>query len=616
MLSLGALGVVFGDIGTSPLYALKECINPAHGFARTPADLLGILSLIFWSLTMVVTFKYVTLVLRADNRGEGGIFAMLALLPARYSAPRSARIGWISCLVMIGAALLYGEGVITPAISVLSAVEGLEVAAPQLEPLVVPVTIAILIGLFAIQKHGTGTVAKFFGPVMAVWFLTIACLGLFHITRYPDVLRALSPVHAATFFAHHGLHGMSILGSVVLAFTGGEALYADMGHFGARPIRIAWLGVAMPALVLCYFGQGALLLHDPAAAEHPFFALVPRGGFTIALVVLSAMATVIASQALISGAFSLTRQAVQLGYLPRVTIKHTSGRAEGQIYVPEVNWALAIGGLGLVLGFGASSRLAAAYGIAVTGTMAITSIVFFRVMRQTWRWPLVKALPILVLFLSLDLPFFAANLIKFPDGGYVPVLIAIWLFITMMTWRTGHALVAQHEAACPPLEQFWPHVDQYVVARTPGAGIFLVEDADSVPSILMHHLKRVRALPEVVILLKVITEHVPVVEEPRRWHSQALSRGFYRLRTRYGFMEKPDIEALLHEVATSHEIPVVPSDATYYIPHASFLGTNQGKMGRVSERVFAFLERNARDTDAYLNIPPAQVVEFGTRIDL
>ncbi len=428
-LVLGALGVVFGDIGTSPLYTLKECMHAAGGEDASVADLFGILSLMFWALFMVVTVKYLMFVMRADHNGEGGIFALLAIVPERFrtSTGRSGRVTGMALLAVIGASLLYGDGVITPAISVLSAVEGLTIASPRLSSLVLPLTCGILVALFAIQKRGTGDVGKLFGPVMAVWFVTMAGLGIYHIIQKPEILSALSPHYGAYFFYRHGIHGMLILGSVVLAVTGGEALYADMGHFGIRPIRLAWTAFVLPSLVLGYLGQGALILRVPTAVEHPFFAQVPAGPLTYMLVLLSSAATVIASQALISGAFSLTRQAMLLGYLPRVTIKHTAYHTEGQIYIPEVNGLLAVGCILLVLTFRESVKLAAAYGIAVTGTMAITSILYYIVARHTWGWSRWRAGALLALFLSFDIPFLLANLFKFFEGGYVPMLIGAGL---------------------------------------------------------------------------------------------------------------------------------------------------------------------------------------------
>ncbi|MGH7435436.1 MAG: KUP/HAK/KT family potassium transporter, partial [Polyangiaceae bacterium] len=415
---MGSVGVVFGDIGTSPLYTLQVAAEAQRGAPPGREDVFGVVSLILWALVLAVSVKYVTFVMRADNRGEGGILALLALLPRPAHA---VRIGAMALLVVAGAALLFGDGLITPAISVLSALEGLELTSPGFHPYVVPLTCAVLFGLFSIQRHGTGSVGRFFGPVMVLWFLTIALLGLKELVRNPDIVGAVSPLWGARYFARHGLAGMAILGAVVLAITGGEALYADMGHFGARPIRLSWFTLVLPALALSYLGQGALVLRDPRALANPFYAMVPAGPATYALVALAAMATTIASQALISGVFSLTHQAVQLGYFPRVTIHHTSQEAEGQIYVPLMNWGLMAGSIALVLGFKHSARLGAAYGIAVSGTMAITSVVFYRVTRRTWTWPRSRALPLLLLFLSFDLPFFGANLLKFVDGGYVPV---------------------------------------------------------------------------------------------------------------------------------------------------------------------------------------------------
>ncbi|MCL2450817.1 MAG: KUP/HAK/KT family potassium transporter, partial [Polyangiaceae bacterium] len=436
-----AMGVVFGDIGTSPLYALKECVDPDHGVAATQANVFGLLSLVFWSLMMVVTVKYLTFIMKADNRGEGGILALLALVPHRKKADAS-RIGLLAGLVIFGAALLYGDGVITPAISVLSAVEGLEVATTQLTPVIVPITVVILVALFWVQKRGTARIGGIFGPIMLLWFLTIAVLGGVQVARFPAVLGAVHPVYALRFFLQHSWHGFLVLGGVVLVLTGGEALYADMGHFGRRPIRLSWFAVVLPSLLLNYFGQGAHLIREPAAASNPFFALVPSP-LIIPMTVLATVATIIASQALISGAYSLTRQAVQLGFCPRVTIVHTSSEAEGQIYVPEVNVALAVACVCLVLSFKESAALAAAYGIAVTGTMTITSMVYFVVLTRTWKWPLWKAVPLVAVFLSFDVPFLAANALKFFHGGWFPIAVGLALFLIMTTWKTGRALLGR-----------------------------------------------------------------------------------------------------------------------------------------------------------------------------
>ncbi len=505
-LTLAALGIVFGDIGTSPLYTLNECIHGEHGAGTTAAGVLGVLSLIFWSLTMVVTVKYLAFVMRADNHGEGGILALLALLPSP-TKPRQGAAP-LTVLVLIGAALLYGDGVITPAISVLSAVEGLGVATSKLTPFVVPLTCLILLGLFAIQHKGTGGIGKLFGPVMFVWFLTIGLLGAIQIAKAPGVLAALSPVHAVRYLTVHGLKGTAILGAVVLAVTGGEALYADMGHFGAKPIRISWVALVFPGLVLSYFGQGALVLASPGAVTNPFFAQVPQGAATYALVVLSTFATVIASQALISGVFSLTRQAMQLGMFPRVTVKHTSREAEGQIYLPEVNWALAIACILLVLKFEASSKLAAAYGIAVSGTMGITSICYYNVARRTWGWPIAKALPILALFLLFDVPFFGANLLKFVDGGYVPIGIAAVICFLMLVWNRGRRLLAERNRELSVSSaQLLDGLEGKLLGRIRETTVFLAASSEDIPRTLSQYASHLRVLGEKVIILTVATEH-------------------------------------------------------------------------------------------------------------
>ncbi len=615
-LALGALGVVFGDIGTSPLYALKECLHGPHGFGAAPATVLGVLSLIFWAITLVVTVKYLSFIMRADNRGEGGIFALLALVPERVRHPGRHRIGWLAIIALLGAALLYGDGVITPAISVLSAVEGLEVFTPALRPTVVPVTCGILFALFLIQRRGTGVVGRVFGPIMVLWFVVLGVLGVIHIARAPEVLAALSPHHAVNFFRIHHLHGVIVLGAVVLAVTGGEALYADMGHFGRRAIRTAWLGLAMPALILCYLGQGALLLRDPGAIANPFYALVPSGPLAIALVVLATLATIIASQALISGAFSLTHQAVQLGYLPRVTVTHTSHTAVGQIYVPEVNWLLAVGCIAMVLAFQRSSGLAAAYGIAVTGTMAITSIVYFYVVRHRWGWSPWVAIPLVLAFLALDLPFFGANLLKVLQGGWVPLVIGVVLLAIMVIWKRGRTIVAEYQARAPPLSEFPDIVERRLAARVPGCAIFLVSHSTSVPPILLHHVARIRVLHETVVLLTIVTDRVPFLEEEARCEVADLTRGYFQIVAHYGFMEKPDVPELLALAIARHQLPLDLADATYYLQRETFLATDLGRMGRITETIYAFLARNARDAAQHMNVPPRQVVELGTQIDL
>ncbi|MDB4970564.1 MAG: Kup system potassium uptake protein [Myxococcales bacterium] len=616
-LSLGALGVVFGDIGTSPLYALKECVAEEHGVPPTPDNVYGLLSLIFWALTMVVSIKYVLFVMRADNDGEGGILALLALVPERLRRGGRWGLGALAAVVLFGAALLYGDGIITPAISVLSAVEGLEVAAPGLHRYVVPITCGVLLALFAIQRHGTAGLGRIFGPIMLVWFGTIAVLGVRFIVRHPAVLRALLPTYAVGFVVHHGTESFVVLGAVVLAITGGEALYADMGHFGRGPIRTAWFALVLPALVLNYFGQGALLVHEPSARGNPFFAMVPAGAFTYALVALSATATVIASQALISGAFSLTRQAIQLGYLPRLEIRHTSSETEGQIYIGAINWMLAIACLALVLAFERSTRLAAAYGIAVTGTMAITSGVYFVVLREDWKWPLWRALPLLIVFLSVDLSFFGANLLKFLDGGYVPIVVATLIFVIMVVWRRGRTtLMRRLVTHAPDPAQFIADLERDRIPRVPGTGIFLTAQAKGIPVTLSHYLAHVHALPQRIVLLRVAFEHVPRVPVEHSVEVEELSAGLYRATVSAGFMEHPCLPDRLREARQSKPLALDQPDTTYFVGRETFLATDSGEMGRITESLYSFLYKAASSTTIYFGLPPDRVMEIGMHIDL
>jgi KUP system potassium uptake protein len=616
-LTLGALGVVFGDIGTSPLYTLRECLHGTGSGAPAPEDVFGLLSLIFWSLTMVVTVKYLTFIMRADNHGEGGIFALLAVVPERLRMKGTHKISWVALIVVVGAALLYGDGAITPAISVLSAIEGLTVVRPSLAPTVIPITCVILVGLFAVQKRGTGAVGTFFGPIMLVWFLTIGGLGAYHVLQQPQVLGALSPHHAVRFFAAHGMPGFLVLGSVVLAVTGGEALYADMGHFGARPIRVAWLALAMPALVLCYFGQGALILRDPAAAENPFFAMVPTGAATLVLVGLSSVATVIASQALISGAFSLTRQAMQLGYFPRVTIKHTAAHTEGQIYIPQINWILAVGCLLLVIGFQKSDRLASAYGIAVTGTMALTSLVYYVVMRHAWSWSRPVCIAVLALFLSFDLPFFAANTVKILDGGWVPVAIGVGFIAAMLIWSKGRTLIVEeYLRRSATLEASLDGLLARVVARLPGTGIFMSSSTTHAPPILVHMVEREHALHENVVILTVVTEAVPEVPDGGRLETKSLGNGMYRVVASYGFMQEPNVPQVLGEAASLLGLSIDLQQSTYYLGRESVNRGQKGAMGAFAESLFSYLQRNAVTADQHFHIPPRQVIEIGLQLDL
>jgi KUP system potassium uptake protein len=612
-LSLGALGVVFGDIGTSPLYTLKECLLALDGPEAHAEGLFGILSLMFWALVMVVTVKYVWFIMRADNHGEGGIFALLAIVPERFrkSARPTGRVTVMALLAVIGAALLYGDGVITPAISVLSAIEGLTVASPKLEPAVVPLTCAILVGLFAAQRLGTGGIGKVFGPVMVVWFTTLAVLGVYHIARRPEILAALSPHHAVRYFLTHGPRGGLILGSVVLAVTGGEALYADMGHFGLRPIRLSWNLFVLPSLVLSYLGQGALVLREPQAAGNPFFAMVPAGPAAYALVLLSSAATVIASQALISGAFSLTRQAMLLGYLPPLTIKHTAYHTEGQIYIPKVNALLAVGSIGLVLVFRHSVKLAAAYGIAVTGTMTITSILFYIVSRHTWGWSRLKAGALLALFLSFDVPFLLANLFKFFHGGYVPMVIGAALIARMLIWSYGRtSLLDTYASRYSTFDKARPLIDGRLATRVPGTAVVVSPSAEYVPPILVHHVARGRSLHETVVMLTVEHPPVPVVAEDARWRLTPLGDGFYRLVVAFGYMEEPRLLPVLHEAAKATGVPLNSSDATFYVGHENVVVQDRTAISRIPEAIFSYFNRNALREEERYGMPPDQTVEI------
>jgi KUP system potassium uptake protein len=618
-LSLAALGVVFGDIGTSPLYTLRECLLGVGSKELQAADILGILSLMVWALILVVTVKYLYFILRADHAGEGGIFALLALVPDRFRAGtiHHGRVTGIALLGVIGAALLYGDGVITPAISVLSAVEGLTITSATFKPWVVPLTCIILLALFALQRRGTGSVGRLFGPIMLVWFSTLAGLGILHIVGRPSILHALSPFWAFDFFVRHGLHGFLILGSVVLVVTGAEALYADLGHFGIAPIRGAWLLLVFPALLLSYMGQGALVLSRPEAIHNPFFAQVPNGASTIALVLLSSVATVIASQALISGAFSLTRQAMVLGYFPMVTVHHTSEQTEGQIYIPEVNTLLAIGCLALVLTFRESVKLAAAYGIAVTGTMAVTSVLFFIVVRFRWRWPLWKGVALLVFFLSFDLPFLIANLFKFFKGGYVPVLIGAALIAAMLIWNRGRTFLEQKYATQFPSSRIVQEkIARCLVSRVPGTAVFIASSVDHVPPILVHFAERCRSLNRNVILLTVITECEPKIAAAERYKIQDLGDGFWQVRLHFGFMEHPRVVEALDAAVENGHLPIDLHEITYYVGHETLVAGKSSKMGRVAEKIFAYLQRNAVDVESTFCLPPGQVIEIGTQIDL
>ena len=627
-LALAALGVVYGDIGTSPLYAIQQCFAGLHSVAPTPDNVIGVLSLIFWSINFVVSFKYVTYVLRADNRGEGGVLALLALVRP-LSSPSTGRAALIA-LGLFGSALLYGDGVITPAISVLGAVEGLSVATPALERFVWPIAAVIISIVFLFQRYGTARVGRVFGPIMAVWFLSISVLGVRGIMLEPSVLRALNPWYGVELLFHDGLVGILILSSVVLVITGAEALYADMGHFGKRPIRLTWFYAVLPCLVLNYFGQGALLLVDPKAAGNPFYGLVPSWGL-YPMVAIATAAAVVASQALISGAFSLTRQAVQLGYSPRVTIVHTSRSEMGQIYIPEVNQALWVGCLALVFGFRSTTNLAAAYGIAVTGTMIMTTLLFHTVARDRWGWPLWRARALTTVFLAVDLAFFAGNLIKVEEGGWFPLVVALGVYTLMTTWSRGRArLSAIVRENTLPMDLFLQDVARRQPPRVPGTAVFLTSDATGAPPVLLHHLKHNKVLHEKVMLMSVVGEEIPIVDPEDRVECRELGNGFYQVIAHYGFMESPDIPSVLQTLGKAggngRPVAVKVMETSFYLGRETLIATRnarlpssdgapaQHKMSLWRKKLFILMTRNARSATAFFGLPPNRVVELGAQI--
>ena len=614
LLTLGAIGVVYGDIGTSPLYALRECFHGIHGVAATHDNVLGVLSLIFWSLTLIISIKYILFVMRADNNGEGGILALLALVAKSPDAKRKSR-AMLVALGLFGAALLYGDGMITPAISVLGAVEGLEVATHIFEPYIVPITLVILVGLFMIQSHGTARVGLLFGPVMVVWFVTIAILGVIWVVREPSVLRAFNPLHALTFFRANGWHGFVVLGAVFLVVTGGEALYADMGHFGRKPIRLAWFTIVLPALFLNYLGQGAMILIDPATASSPFYLMAPRWGL-YPLVVLAMMAAIIASQALISGAFSLTRQAIQLGYSPRLDIQYTSSQHQGQIYIPQVNWGLMFATLGLVLGFRTSSALAAAYGMAVTLTMLITTMLAYLVARGAWGVPRAVAGSLALFFLVIEFAFFGANLTKIAHGGWFPLVIGAIVYTGLSTWKRGRALLAERmRERLYPFDRFMHDIEAYPPLRVTGTAIFMTSNLQGTPPTLLHNLQHNKVLHERVILLTVVTNDIPHVTPENRTKVEPLGHGFYRLTLRYGFMEEPDVPDALRE-ASERGFPIDLADTTFFLGVETLLATRRPGLPLWRERLFVLIARNAVRANAFFKIPPERVVELGMQVEL
>jgi KUP system potassium uptake protein len=612
-LTITAIGVVYGDIGTSPLYAMRECFFGSHSVPPTQENVLGVLSLIIYSLLLVISVKYIAIVMRADNQGEGGILALAALLPSRPgNGPR-----WPVLVLMgiFGAALLYGDGMITPAITVLGAIEGLKVVTPLFEAYVVPIAVAIIIGVFAIQRHGTHRVGRFFGPIMVGWFLVIATLGISWLVTEPVVLTAVDPRHAFTFFRAHGWHGFAVLGAVFLVVTGGEALYADMGHFGRRPIRIAWFALVLPALLLNYFGQGALLLSNPRAAEQPFFLLAP-GWALLPLVGLATAAAIIASQALISGAFSLTRQAIQLGYCPRLDIEHTSSHAIGQVYVPQVNWALMISTIAIVIGFGSSTALAAAYGIAVTLTMVVTAVLLHVVATERWRWPPALAFAVTGLFLTIDLAFFGANALKIAHGGWLPLAIGAFLFTLMTTWKTGRQIVAQRlTARAVPLEDFMARVAESRPARVPGTAVFMTAQPRGTPPALAHNLRYNKVLHEHVVTLMVTTQPVPHVLPGEQATVRTVGQGVFDVVVRYGFMEDPNIPEAL-ALAREHGLELDDEDVTYFLGRETLIVSRTPGMAMWRERLFVLMARNAVRATAFFRLPPERVVELGVQVEI
>jgi KUP system potassium uptake protein len=614
-LALGAMGVVYGDIGTSPLYAIRETFHGAHGIPVTPDNVLGVLSLVFWALIIVVTIKYHIVIIRADNKGEGGVLALMALVNgtrlSRGLRPRHIMI----VLGIFGAALLYADGALTPAISVLSAVEGLEVATPGLVTWVIPITLAILVGLFLLQSRGTASLGALFGPVMAVWFVVLGALGLTAILHDPGVLVAVLPTHAVRFFLQDVGRGMIVLGAVFLVVTGGEALYADLGHFGHNAIQLAWFSLPLPCLVLNYFGQGALLLQDPSAAENPFYHLAPAWAL-YPLIGLATAATIIASQAVISGAFSLTRQAVQLGYAPRLNIEHTSSREIGQIYVPAVNWALMILTCVLVLGFQTSSNIAGAYGVALSTLMAITTLMFYMMSREVWGWSVPRAALVSGLFIWLDLLFLGANALKIRNGGWVPLAIAASVYLLMNTWKRGREILGRRMLEkTVPLNLLLADLAAEPPIRVPGTAVFMYGNLDGTPPALVHNLAHNKVLHEKIVFLTVVTEDVPHVTGADRVLVKRMGKGFHSAVARYGFMDDPDIEDVL-SACRAAGLNISTEGTTFFLGRETLVPSDHPGMARWREAVFAFMSRNALRATAYFNIPTNQVFEVGAQVEL
>jgi len=612
-LVLGAVGVVFGDIGTSPLYAFRECFQH-HDLAVSPANVLGLLSIIVWSLILVVTVKYLFFVMRADNGGEGGILALMTLVvpPDRRLDRRNLPL--VAC-GLFGATLLYGDGMITPAISVLSAVEGLELATPLFHPFIVPISILVLTGLFWVQRYGTGKVGAVFGPITLVWFAVLGSLGTYWVLQHPKVFAAFNPLLAVDFFVKNGVHGFRVLGSVLLVVTGAEALYADMGHFGRRPIRIAWIAIAGPCLTMCYFGQGALLLEHPEAIKNPFFNMAPSWAL-YPLVVLATAATVIASQAIISGVFSLTRQALQLGYQPRVEILHSSAHEIGQVYVPVVNWMLFVATIALVLGFRSSSALAGAYGIAVALTMVVTTILTGVCARRRWGWSKPAAIALTSAFLMIDLAFFGAASTKIAEGGWVPLAVAIVIYAVMVTWRRGADLMDEYATAARlPVEYFLADLDAHPLTRVPGTAVVMDARGAGVPRTLLHNIKHNKILHQQVVLLTLRTADVPHVEDAHRLRIHRYREDFVRVVAQYGFMENPSVAEVL-DLAFKQGLECDPLQATYFFGRETLVIGDKKGLAIWRKYIFDFLFRNAYGAYLHLGVPPGRVIEIGQQVEI
>lgn len=612
-LALGALGVVYGDIGTSPLYALKEAFNEkSHVMTVDKINVYGICSLAFWALVIIISIKYLMFVMRADNRGEGGILALTALvMPKKGDAVKRASA--LVILGVFGTALLYGDGIITPAISVLSAVEGLEEVSTSFADWVVPIAIVILVGLFLVQRKGTGAVGKVFGPIMMIWFATLALLGLRHVIDNPDIISSVNPKYAIDYFTHESGKAFLSLGSIFLVVTGGEALYADMGHFGRRPIAFGWYGMVLPSLVLNYWGQGAYLFKHPEDVENIFFRMVPEG-LTLPIVILATMATIIASQALISGVYSLTAQAVQLDYLPRIEIRHTSQQHFGQIYVPLVNWLLMAGCVGLVIGFQTSSRLAAAYGIAVTMTMAITTLIFFRVLTDRWNWGAFRALLVCVPLFVIECGFLGANIIKIPHGGWFALTVAVVLMVQMQTWRRGRALVAARiHRGERPIETVLDEAED--IKRVAGTAVFMFKDLGKAPPALVNNLRHNKVLHQTTLIVSVETSDLPRVDPSERCELMKVAPGVFQVQLSYGFMEDPDVPAALASIE-QRGLEFDPDDVTYFLGHESIVAGKAPGMNPLAEHLFVLLNRGADSASRFFNLPPEKVFEVGSHVEI